>query len=207
VTTLMVYAGPAAADSAITRTGGVPLVPAGFGWPTCRACEGPMEFIAQVMPGDLGLDEGQDVLSVFMCQNDPGLCSEWDPVAGGNKALLFPAAGLRAAVVPDGPAVGLEEVSSIQRVTASEDYDEARDGWAEREVRPAGDVLGQLGGQPSWVQGDETPACPECATPMGFAVQLEEGHDYQTAANFGGGGCGYGFTCRPCATAAFLWQT
>jgi hypothetical protein len=41
---------------------------------------------------------------------------------------------------------------------------------------------------------------------MNFAVQLEEGHDYRTAANFGGGGCGYGFTCRPCGTASFLWQ-
>jgi hypothetical protein len=40
---------------------------------------------------------------------------------------------------------------------------------------------------------------------MTFAVQLEEGHDYRTAANFGGGS-GYGFTCPPCGRAAFLWQ-
>jgi hypothetical protein len=39
-----------------------------------------------------------------------------------------------------------------------------------------------------------------------FAVQLEEGRDCRTAANFVGGGCEYGFWCRPCGTAAFPWQ-
>lgn len=206
MTTLMVHAGPAAADAAVTRTGGVPLVPAGFSWPACRACGGPMQFLAQVMLGDLGLDDRRGVLSVFMCQNDPGMCDEWDPVAGGNQALLFPLSGLRAAVVPPGPATALGEVSAVRCVTADGDYEEARLAWAEREGRPGRDVLGQLGGQPSWVQGDETPACPECAVPMSFAVQLEEGHDHRTAANFGGGGRGYGFACHPCRTAAFLWQ-
>jgi len=165
-----------------------------------------MQFLAQVMPGDLGLDGRQGVLSVFMCQNDPGLCEEWDPVAGGNQALLFPPDGLRAAVVPPGQATTLGEVCAVRSVPSDGDYDEARVAWAEREGRPEQDVLGQLGGQPSWIQNDETPACPECAAPMSFAVQLEEGHDYRTAANFGGGGCGYGFTCLPCAKALFLWQ-
>jgi hypothetical protein len=41
---------------------------------------------------------------------------------------------------------------------------------------------------------------------MTFVVQLQEGHDDQNLANFGGGGCGYGFQCRPCRNAAFLWQ-
>jgi hypothetical protein len=206
VTKLMVHAGSAAGEAAVTRTGGVPLAPAGFSWPACRACEGPMQFVAQVLLGDLRLDEWRGVLSVFMCQNDPGMCDEWDPAAGGNQALLFPLAGLRPAVVPPGPATALDEVSAVRYVTADGDYDEARLGWAGREGRPERDVLGQLGGQPSWLQRDETPACPECAMPMSFAVQLEEGHDYRTAANFGGGGCGYGFTCHPCGTAAFLWQ-
>ncbi|MCW2934730.1 MAG: hypothetical protein JWM19_5692 [Actinomycetia bacterium] len=206
MTMLMVYAGPAAVDAAVTRTGGVPLVPAGFSWPACRTCGGPMQFLAQVMLGDLGLDGWQDVLSVFMCQNDPGLCEEWDPAAGGNQVLLFPPAGLRAAVVPPGPATMLGEASAVQYVAADEEYAEALPVWAAREGRPETDVLGQFGGQPLWVQGDETPACPGCARPMSFAVQLEEGHDYRTAANFGGRGCGYGFACHPCGTSAFLWQ-
>jgi hypothetical protein len=41
---------------------------------------------------------------------------------------------------------------------------------------------------------------------MTFTAQLEEGHEHHTAINFGGGGCGYLFTCWPCHHAAFLWQ-
>jgi hypothetical protein len=165
-----------------------------------------MQFLAQVMLSDLGLEEAEGVLLVFMCQNDPGLCEEWDPAAGGNLALLVPAGGLRAAVVPPGPATLLGEVSAVRHATADMDYGEARLSWSERAGRPVRDVLGQLGGKPHWLQNDETPTCPACATLMSFTIQLEEGHDHRTAANFGGGGCGYGFTCQACGTAAFLWQ-
>jgi len=68
------------------------------------------------------------------------------------------------------------------------------------------EVLGQVGGQPAWLQNDETPVCSVCDQPMSFVAQLEEGHDHQTAANFGGGGCGYGYRCDTCRNAAFLWQ-
>ncbi|MDX6328614.1 MAG: hypothetical protein QOI83_997, partial [Streptomycetaceae bacterium] len=44
-----------------------------------------MQFLAQ-----LPLDDGRGVLAVFVCQNDPGMCEDWDPVAGGNRALVFP---------------------------------------------------------------------------------------------------------------------
>lgn len=206
MTTLMVYAGTVAGDAEVTRTGGIPLVPDGFSWPACHTCEGPMQFLAQVVPGSPGTSAPQGVLSVFMCANDPGMCDEWDATAGGNQALTFAGGPLVPATVPEGPATMLGEASAVRCVTVNADYDDARRAWAEREGRPLGDVLGQLGGQPSWLQADETPACTECGKPMGFAVQLEEGHDYRTAANFGGGGCGYGFVCSPCGTAAFLWQ-
>jgi len=35
-----------------------------------------------------------------MCQNDPGLCVEWDLIAGGNRGAVVPRAGLTAAPVP-----------------------------------------------------------------------------------------------------------
>jgi hypothetical protein len=165
-----------------------------------------MQFLAQVMPGGPGMSVSQGVLSIFMCGNDPGMCDEWDAAAGSNQALVFAGGSLVPAAVPPGLATMLGEVSAVQYVTVSADYDDARKGWTEREGRPVGGVLGQVGGQPSWLQADETPACPECGKPMSFVVQLEEGHDHRTAANFGGGGCGYGFACQPCGTAAFLWQ-
>ncbi|MEJ8640247.1 hypothetical protein WKI68_00115 [Streptomyces sp. MS1.HAVA.3] len=65
---------------------------------------------------------------------------------------------------------------------------------------------GILRGEPDWIQDDETPDCPSCATHMAFAAELEEDYDFATGANFGGGGRGYVFTCQPCGEAAFLWQ-
>ncbi|MFF4810949.1 DUF1963 domain-containing protein [Micromonospora chersina] len=78
---LMIYAGSAAADASGARTSGVPLAPLHFEWPRCRECEGPMQFLAQICladadPGSAGL------LSIFMCQNEPGLCEEWEAAAG-----------------------------------------------------------------------------------------------------------------------------
>ena len=205
VTTLMIYAGTAPADAPATRTGGLPLVPAGFGWPTCRECEGPMQFLAQIRLDDLDpRDAG--LLSIFMCQNDPGLCDEWDPTAGGNAAYVFPAEGLAPAAVPTDGETLLAEVSAVRLVVVeAPDYDAARDHWATVPDRRR-EVLGQVGGEPGWLQQDETPDCPGCGTAMSFVAQLEEGHDHRTDINFGGGGCGYGFRCTDCATAAFLWQ-
>ncbi|MFE7232443.1 DUF1963 domain-containing protein [Streptomyces sp. NPDC001231] len=197
----------------MTRTGGVPMVPAGFSWPQCAACSGPMQFLAQLLVNDPGAQGARPtasagwVLSVFMCQNDPGLCDEWDPVAGGNRALLFPGLGLTAAPVPTEGEALLPETCGIDcAVIDAAPYHEARNRWAQAHGRPLRDVLGQLGGVPSWLQHDETPACPACGQPMSFVVQLEEGRDHRTAMNFGGGGCGYAFACTLCSEGSFLWQ-
>lgn len=122
---LMVYAGAVAGDARVTRIGGIPLVPAGFSWPAGRACAGPMQFLAQVMLGDLGAGSWQGVLSVFMCGGDPGMCEEWDAAAGGNRALVFAGGSLAPAAVPAGPAAMLGEVSAVQYVAVDADYDDA----------------------------------------------------------------------------------
>jgi hypothetical protein len=193
MTTLMTYSGEVAPDSGGTRTGGLPLVHDDFAWPDCATCEGPMQFLAQLHLED-------DVLAVFMCQNEPGLCDEWDPAAGGNQAFVLPANGVAATPPPNGET-RLGEVSGIALVDVEGvGYDDARENWGERRA-----VLGQFGGEPSWLQADETPGCPGCGEPMKFVAQLEEGHDHRTAANFGGG-CAYAFRCEPCRNAAFLWQ-
>ncbi|GAA4256748.1 hypothetical protein GCM10022255_070810 [Dactylosporangium darangshiense] len=196
---LMTYAGPAPADGPGTRTGGVPLVPAGFAWPECTECDGAMQFLAQVRLGG-------DLLSIFMCQNDPGLCDEWDATAGGNRAYLFGADATEPAAVPGEGETLLEEVSAVEVVPVDAPaYPQAAAEWSRRTGRPRSDVLGHLGGEPAWLQFDETPACASCERPMDFVMALEEGHDWHTKINFGGGR-GYAFRCAPCRAAAFLWQ-
>lgn len=189
---LLIHDGVCAADAPAPRTGGVPLVPEGFVWPTCRSCEGPMQFLAH-----LPLDHG--VVAVFFCQNDPGMCDDWDATAGGNQAYLFPGEStgestgqLRPATVPTEGETLLGAVTALRPHPADAPTQEP--------------ILGRLGGAPDWLQNDETPVCPRCSTRMTFTAQLEEGHDHTTSANFGGGGIGYVFSCGPCAQAAFLWQ-
>ncbi|MCK1797635.1 YwqG family protein [Streptomyces sp. XM4193] len=210
--TLMTYAGPE--DTAhVTRTGGVPLVPPGFEWPSCGECGLPMRFIAQLRLDELaeqgpkGSAEGSGTLAVWMCQNDPGMCDEWDPASGGNTARLFPAeAALTAAEPPRGETLVAASAAVAHQQVEAANYDEARGSWAEsRGVSPR-QVLGAWGGEPSWLQGEEVPECPACEGRMSFAAQLEEGHDHESDLGFGGGGCGYAFFCSPCGEAAFLWQ-
>lgn len=175
-----------AADAAVPRIGGVPLVPEGFVWPDCRACDGAMQFLAH-----LPLDGGAVAVAVFFCQNDPGMCDDWDATGGGNRAYLF-TGELKPAAVPAEGETLLGAVTALRPHPADTPTQQP--------------VLGRLGGEPDWLQNDETPDCPRCATPMAFTAELEEGDEAAACANFGGGGRGYVFTCRPCAEAAFLWQ-
>ncbi|SDK53145.1 hypothetical protein SAMN05216298_0432 [Glycomyces sambucus] len=178
---MLTSGGTPAPDAPVLRTGGVPLVPPGFTWPACAECEGAMQFIAH-----LPLDDG--AVAVFYCQN-AGMCDDWDATSGANRAFLF-TEELQAAEVPTEGDTLLGAVTLLHP-----------------EAAPAPDdvVLGQLGGEPEWIQNDETPTCPRCAAPMTFTAALEEGLHHDTAANFGCG-CGYVFTCRDCSEAAFLWQ-
>jgi len=108
----MTYAGVATPDAAVTRTGGTALTPPGFTWPRCRECEGSMEFLAQIRLADT--DSGSaDSLSIFMCQNDPGLCDEWDPTAGGNRAFVFGPEATETPPVPDDGIALLDETAAV----------------------------------------------------------------------------------------------
>lgn len=180
---MLISSGAPAPDVPVLRTGGVPLVPEGFAWPTCSTCGGALQFLAHI-PVDAG------AVAVFYCQNDPGMCDEWDATSGGNRAYLFVGELYPAAVPTEGETLLGTVTSLLPDVQAAQDDA----------------VLGQLGGKPEWIQNDETPTCPSCASSMKFAVSLEEGHHHATAANFGGGGRGYVFTCQSCFEAAFLWQ-
>lgn len=189
--------------TAETRFGGRPSAPAdSFIWPTCTSCDGNMQFLGQLRAND-----GDSLLLLFMCQNDPGMCEEWDANEGGNKVI---AVGTQSVRLIEPPPVGevtrpvLHGAALVQ--VDSDDYDEARDIWCDANDASARQILGQTGGEPAWIQGDETPACGDCGNEMSFVAQLEEGTDHETAMNFGGG-CAYVYQCTCKARSAkMLWQ-
>ncbi|WP_151770745.1 hypothetical protein [Streptomyces abyssomicinicus] len=213
-TTLMIYDGITSADSDVPRTGGVPLAPAGFTWPLCGSCCGePLQFFAH-----LPVEDG--VLSVFVCQNDPGACENWDAYSGANRVYLFPREELQPVAVPETGLTLLPVTSAIRTQVVTPDleehdddddvvpdpYDLARSGWKLEPGDRFGkqrEVLGSLGGSPSYLEDDRVPACPSCTGTMDFAAHLEEGISAQTAMNLGGQ-LGYVFVCRACRQGAFL---
>jgi hypothetical protein len=187
------------------RFGGVPSVAATakFKWPTCKSCRGPMQFL-----GQLRLPERPALALLFMCGNEPGMCDEWEPDAGGNFVTIVSAQNLKPVRPPRGGVTELETKYGARVLESSEaDYGAAHQSWTRDHPDRPRDVLGQLRGDPVWIQNDETPTCSKCGRPMRFLAQLEEGPDHRTAMNFGGGGCAYAFDC-PCdpTVAKMLWQ-
>ncbi len=212
----MFYDGPAPEDAEITRTGGLPLLPAEVEWPRCTDCEGNMQFLARVQQGDLTTGESTDqrVLQLFMCDNDPGGCETWEPGSGANAVIVLPPGPAPVRPAPDDGVTTLPEVSSIRLEEFDvepdgskywDPYDAARMTWMNIPGKRGRDIIGQLGGEPSWVYSDRHPACTECGEPLRFAVQLEEGHDSQTGANYGGGSA-LVFVCPTHDQGAFLWE-
>jgi hypothetical protein len=175
--------------------GGRPSAPGGrLEWPRCRECEGAMQFL-----GQLRLDDPDRLALVFMCQNEPGLCDEWEPFAGGNAVVLVDPSAPQLVDAPAGETTRPERYG-VELVATDARYEDAR-----YEAKRPREIVGQLGGEPAWLQADETPACPTCSAPMDFAAQIEQGPNHRTEMNFGGGGSAYLF--HHCASGVFLWQS
>lgn len=185
-----------------TSFGGKPVKNVGesFQWPICACCNLPMQFLAKI-------SAHEELHQIFMCQNDPGMCDDWDANGGGNAVVVTKPVELEY-VTPPSEGVVLRETEHSTKVIKVEgnDYEDARSSWAEKNSHSPREVLGQLFGEPSWIQGDEIPVCSNCDSPMEFVAQLEQGPDWQTEMNFGGGGVGYLFRCGRDGSAKFLWQ-
>ena len=176
--------------------GGLPVKHMGssFDWPKCKSCNSDLQYQGKVRT-DLGLE------LIFMCVSDPGMCEDWEPDSGGNAVLIVEDGDLES-VEPPVPEAVRDTAYGVKLVDIdSSDYDQAREDWGEKRR----EVLGQMFGSPSWIQGDETPVCPHCGESMRFVAQLEEGPDYQTAMNFGSGAA-YLFDCPKDRLGKFLWQ-
>jgi hypothetical protein len=181
-----------------TSFGGLPVkaINKTIEWPRCETCKAEMQYQGKIKT-DIGIE------MIFMCNNDPGMCDEWDANGGGNKVIIVNEENLEFFKPIDTELSLRETVYGAKEIeTVAVDYDSARENWTGNRR----EVLGQLNGEPSWIQGDETPECDCCKKSMRFVAQLEEGPDYKTIMNFGGGGIAYLFDCKAGNTAKFLWQ-
>lgn len=194
-------------SNCITKIGGHPSAVADFAWPTCRSCAGAMQFIAQIKLAETNIPEFTDrttIALIFQCQNDPGMCDDWDADGGGNIVLLVDP-GDEIVAAPEGetalPKESLVALSNYDSSISSQTPDDNYVSSYENDQS----VIGKLAGHPVWIQADETPNCP-CGESMTFVAMLEERGG--GGINFGGAGAGYAFACATCAhTAKFLWQS
>ncbi|MEV0676010.1 hypothetical protein AB0I60_05745 [Actinosynnema sp. NPDC050436] len=220
-TRLMIYSGPVEPDAVTTRTGGLPLLPAEVEWPRCTCCGGTMQFLARIEQDGTVVDEAgaptgdRRVAQVFMCDNDPGGCSTWEPLSGANAVVVLPPGPAPARPAPEEGRALLPVVGGVRFEESdaqpdpedefSDPYDTARMEWLGHPEKRVRDILGQLGGTASWVQWEQSLFCPECREPLRFLAQLEEGHDFRTRANYGGGSA-YVYLCPTHDLGAFFWQ-
>jgi hypothetical protein len=208
MTFLLINDTPPPEDEPHTRFGGRPLLPAGsaIAWPRCETCDGSMQFLGQLRL-EAESKSPERLLLLFMCQNDPGMCDEWEADGGGNRVISATVEDLEPMEFPAEGEVSRGKVHGARIEEVDEDeYDAARAAWGDAVGQHQRDVLGQLGGEPAWMQTDETPECDSCGEEMYFVAQLEEGPDHRTAMNFGGG-CAYVFECDCGAQSAkMLWQ-
>ena len=187
-----------------TRFGGRPLVSdaSDFAWPVCAECGGAMQFLGQIAVPSTGGEPA--LLALFMCVSER-ICSTWEPDSGANRAMLMLGERftLRTPAIEDESTLRAAMYGAMIWEMAGDDYDDARRIWHETHEGGGRSMLGCHGGEPAWIQFEEVPVCG-CGAPMAFVAQLEEGPDYRTAMNFGGGSA-YVFRCGDHA-AAMLWQ-
>ena len=184
--------------------GGDASLPEGTEHPRCANCGTAMLFI-----GQLPSRTPDHLIALFQCL-DPhpggGVCETWDAGSGANATLVFPATGLWAPPRPE-----LDVDTSSRYGGRIESHEPADDYWELRGELDDRNVFGQWHGTPDWIQGDETPECATCGTPMAFVAQLDEGEDegagyVASYVNYGTGDA-YVFenACEHLG-AAHLWQ-
>jgi uncharacterized protein YwqG len=168
----------------VTKLGGQPVWIGEPQWPLSRELSAPMRFLGQFrLPGP-----DVRVAYLFMSDDDEEFVDDTFEPEGGENALLVQPAGrvpsfVETIELATGPTLGRELVA---------------------EQAGAGDLAAllssRLGGEPTWLQGDEQPG--EMWT---FAFQLDA-RDADGMINFGDAGVGYGFVSFDGREGRFLWQ-
>jgi len=186
--------------------GGMPKGVGKGAWPVCTDCGHPMPHVLLFHAHEERLPlHKHAALAVFACNGafSGGSCRSLEPNAGCNAALLLTAKQLGAkplAAPPKGPE-GQEPpaVMKARRIDYTPHF-EADPARNENPEDP--EETSKVSGYPAWLQGDQTPKCSACKSPMRFVAQLGE---LDEAINFGGGDA-FVFCCPEEHEAKFLWQ-
>lgn len=185
----------------LTKMGGKPLAPSNTQWVSCSVCGGWMQFIGQIDLEETAIkevSERKQLLLIFMCTNNPGGCDEWDADLGGNAAILVSKTNQTSLEAP----CDKEEFLLEETLLTLDECDDSAYTYCQILNQPQNQVCGKIGGEPVWIQADETPICT-CGARMTFIFQLQ----YSAEIQFGDAGSGYGFVCLVCQQRAkFLWQ-
>ncbi|MBN3880621.1 MULTISPECIES: DUF1963 domain-containing protein [unclassified Nostoc] len=185
----------------LTKMGGNPLAPPNTQWVGCTVCGGWMQFIGQIDLEETAIKEvceRKQLLLIFMCTNNPGMCDEWDADLGGNAGILVDKTNLTSLEAP----CDKEEFLLEETLLTLDECNDSADTYCQFFNQSQNQVCGKIGGEPLWIQTDETPIC-SCGARMTFVVQLEHSAEVQ----FGDAGAGYGFVCLVCQQRAkFLFQ-
>ncbi|WP_058726437.1 DUF1963 domain-containing protein [Curtobacterium luteum] len=190
------YRSDSPAPITASRIGGAPAVPRDWEWPTCAEHDEPMQFTAQI-------EHRGTLVSVFVCQFDPGSCDSWDADSGANAAFVFSGRDLVSADRPvsphgdpDDPDPAYPPLLADSMLLGTAPVTDAGDDTVSAALDAAGAVVaGQYGGEPDWLQEDETPAG------LAFVASIESG---PLGFDFGDAGRAYVFSDG--VRAAVLWQ-
>ncbi len=168
-----------------------------------------MTFIGQILL-PTSLRAGDQQMAYIFMTDSPDVDGTWDPTLGENAVILQPAPfepNVETESINDGPTVQTQVehapsfIGRLLGTQPSKVWEPVEYSIQEHDMEFREDCLSsRIGGQPSWLQYDET---PDDGTWL-FIVQIDS--DTPFYVNFGDAGVGYAFIRDDGRSARFLWQ-
>jgi hypothetical protein len=170
-----------------------------------------MTFYFQIGLQETGMPEfaqESKLLSLYKCDNNPGLCDDAFPESGGNAAHLFDLSTCQSTPSPSGtisfPEVMLDLVEYKEpKIFNHEAY------WANAK-KLGMRFFGTTGGAAVHKTLLETDPQCSCGVLMKFVAQIEErtiAGKKQPDMNFGGGGRALAYVCPSCYLPLWTWES
>lgn len=163
-------------ESCTTFIGGIPRLPGSITIPHCKLCDAQLTFFFQIgFPQEL--EWGGLSLAVFACTS----CAHEDytippMLAGDLRGVNIPAGFLDSYQINFRLVVFMTDVATLRT-----DYIE-KVKFKKWNLLPVNDPYvweNKIGGEPNWIQGDETPATYADESQMIFLLQIVEEFEFE----------------------------